>query len=69
MRPLSKSAIIRIADKCPVKKRIQKAVDGVMHQPITDARFMNMPTLGVIDIKTFVAAVRISLVGQISMEC
>lgn len=52
------SAGERISNKSSIEKWIQNSVDGMMKQSIANTGFVNMATLGVGDIKTFVAAVQ-----------
>ena len=69
MRSLANSAGVRIVDKSFFEKRIKQAVNGVVKQSVSDAGFMDMPSLRVIDIKTAVSAMSINFVYQIIMQC
>ena len=68
VRPFIISARIRISDKCLFKKWIKNSVNRVMQQPVANARFVNIPRFGIVDLERLITAVLVSIIGKIAVK-
>lgn len=69
VRAFVPSAGIRIKNKLAVEKWIQDPVDRMMQEAISNRGFMNVSWLRVVNLKSVISAVPISLVGKAMVQC
>lgn len=68
VRPLARTARVRIRDELPVEERIKNAVYGVMHEPVTHACLMDIAPLRVGYREMAVAAVLVRPCAKLGMQ-
>ena len=68
MRAFANATGKRIGYEFSVKKRIEYAVDGVVQQPVSHRRLMNIPRLRVVDTEGPVAAMAVGAARQILVQ-
>lgn len=68
MRPLPQSTRIRIIYECSIKEGIKLAIQSVMHQSVSHARFVDVTRFWVADLEMLVSTVAIGTCSEVVMQ-